>query len=271
MGNKLYLKTFYISVMKTILIIIYVSAMAMLVSCSHKPSTPIAIESPAEILKSDTSFIYYIGANLKLLSANYTAFDETGKTISKLEFLQQLTTGNYMFINTSPDTVKLQFKLYKLNTADSARGQVIYAYTRGIYANQQWVGKKFPAFDFTDINGNRFNSDNTRGKTVVLKCWFIGCLVCRQEMPELNKLVRHYKNRNDIVFISLATDSKANLQKFFTTTHFDYLKIPNQGDFMSKTLSVQEYPTHFIINKQGIIVNVVDTPEEIAYTLNSDL
>lgn len=77
-------------------------------------------------------------------------------------------------------------------------------------------------------------------------------------MPELNKIVQQYKNRNDIVFVSLASDSDVALKKFLSKRNFDYAVVPNQKEFMDTTLNLEIYPTHFIINKRGTITKVVN-------------
>jgi thiol-disulfide isomerase/thioredoxin len=49
-----------------------------------------------------------------------------------------------------------------------------------------------------------------KGKIVVIKCWYIHCAACIKEFPEVNNLVRKYKDRKDIIFISLAEDTPNN-------------------------------------------------------------
>jgi len=258
--------------MKTLFAAILIAFVFGFTVCKGDVNPGAPMYSPAEILKSNNTFISYIGQNLNLLSENLTAYDTNGKIISKLEFLKQLTTGRYLFLRLNSTDGKVYFKLYKLRSrAELAQGDVVYAYTRFVYDDYQKVGKRFPAFDFTDINGNSYTSENTRGKILVIKYWFIGCQTCEQEMPELNKLVQRYKNREDILFISIAPDSKEKLQAFFKRTRFDYINVYGQHDLIKNTLKLQAAPTHLIINKQGVIVNVVDNPEEIDYTLKHDL
>jgi hypothetical protein len=49
------------------------------------------------------------------------------------------------------------------------------------------VGKKFPDFNFTDLNGQNITSLNKR-KHIIIKTWFINCTACVKEFPELNEL-----------------------------------------------------------------------------------
>jgi peroxiredoxin len=258
--------------MKTLFAVVLTLFVFTFTVCNGEANPGTPMYSPTEILKSNNSFISYIGQNLNLLSEDLTAYDTNGKTISKLEFLKQLTTGRYLFLRLNSTNGKVYFKLYNLTSkAELAQGDVIYAYTRLVYDNYQRVGKKFPAFDFTDINGKKYTSENTKGKVLVIKYWFIGCSTCVQEMPDLNKLVQRFKKRNDILFISIAPDSKEKLQTFFKRRRFDYINVYGQHNLISNILNLEAAPTHLIINKQGGIVNVVDNPDEIDYTLKHDL
>lgn len=62
-------------------------------------------------------------------------------------------------------------------------------------------GKKFPDFQFIDLDRNHFNNKSTHGKIVLLKLWFINCTPCVAEMPELNRLIEKYKDRDDILLL----------------------------------------------------------------------
>ena len=103
-----------------------------------------------------------------------------------------------------------------------------------------------------------------------MKCWFIHCQRCVQEMPELNKLVQQYKNRKDIIFISLATDTNQELKKFLTKKTFNYSVVPNQKSYITDTLNISTYPTHIIINKKGTISKVVSDYKELSVALKKE-
>ena len=255
---------------KTLTFCVLLFALLNLSFCSSNPGTPVI--KPEDILKSDYTLASYINQTLSMLSQNYTAYDVDGKEISKMEFLKQVNTGKYLYVLLNSTNNKTYFKLYELHgTKELTYGQTIYAYMRGTYDGYLRVGKKFSNFDFTDINGNHYTSENTKGKILVIKYWFIHCGACVAEMPELNKLVQQYKNRQDILFISVAPDSAAQLKAFFSKRRFDYANVGDQRAFIYDDLKIDEFPTQFIINKQGIIVNVVGKPEEIDYSLKNDL
>ncbi len=223
---------------------------------------------PEEILKTDDSFYNYVNLYFFKLTQDIIPYDAASKVITKRAFFQKLVTGNYLPLKLSSTDGKSYYSLYKVS---SQAGKKRLAYMQSFatifldHYNRQ--GKPFPAFNFTDINGNKYNNANTKGKTIVLKCWFIGCQRCEEEMPELNTIVAKYKNRKDIVFVSLAFDTKAKLQAFLKRKQFNYQVVAGQRNFITKTLGINAYPTHFIINKNGTIVSVVDNPDEIEYAL----
>jgi hypothetical protein len=53
-------------------------------------------------------------------------------------------------------------------------------------AHFKMEGTPIPGFNFTDLNDKVYNQSTTRGKIVILKCWFIHCVACLKEFPELN-------------------------------------------------------------------------------------
>lgn len=229
------------------------------------------VETPEEILKNNNSFYTYIVENLYSLTRRYKSFDAAGNAISKLNFLHELTTGKYLFLQTGTED-RPQFKLYLLNKKMQATyGDIVSAYVLSMYKDYKWVGQKFPEFNFMDINGKHYSNASIKGKVMVLKCWYLHCGACRKEIPELNKMVAGYRNRRDMVFISLLMDDGAKTKAFMKNNTFNYAHVPGQWDFMNKKLNVAEFPTHFVVNKQGIVVNVVDNPQELEYSLKEDI
>ena len=58
------------------------------------------------------------------------------------------------------------------------------------------IGMNAPVFSVKDIQGNKKSLNSLKGKIIILNFWFIECKPCVREMPELNNLVKKYKNDN---------------------------------------------------------------------------
>ena len=77
----------------------------------------------------------------------------------------------------------------------------------------------------------------------------------------------NYRNRKDIVFISLALDSKEKLNQFLSYKKFSYPVVADQEKFIRKELNVSMYPTHLIIDRNGVIQKVVNRADEMILAL----
>lgn len=216
-----------------------------------------------QIVENFDSFWSYFNTYAQF-KENYPTFDERGKAIDKGEFLSKIDSGDYLHLVLQNPSGKRAFKLVRMPEGTSRDIRLLlmnYANKELIYYRME--GKPIPAFRFQTIDGKIYTSANTRGKIVLFKCWFIDCAPCRAEMPALNRLVQKYRNRKDILFISLALDQKPALKKFLKTTRFNYETVAGQKEYMTSRLHVQLYPAHYLINKSGILVKVPSDRQEL--------
>jgi peroxiredoxin len=131
-----------------------------------------------------------------------------------------------------------------------------------------------PAHNFRVITlkGDTIQLKNLEGKVVVVCFFFAACAPCISEIPELNKLVKKYKDKQ-IEFIAISTsDSKTDLedlQKFIQEKRkeqwlytlcpaYDYeilglsFKSSNR-QIANETYSTNTMPSHIIIDPKGLI------------------
>lgn len=125
-------------------------------------------------------------------------------------------------------------------------------------------GKKAPDFEGMDLNDNKVKLSDFKGKVVVLKFWFTRCQPCLMEMPALNKMIEEkYKDRNDVVFVSLCLDDKDEVKKTLEKHPFLYRTLYNMRGVAMDTYRIFAYPTHFVIDKNQVVTltsNVGSTP-----------
>ena len=203
--------------------------------------------------------------NIDLMSS-FQPQDEKGKVIEKENFLATLENG--LYLPESIDTNDI-IPIYQLTSLHSKAEEKIQRSIKSLAKKAmhyfKMEGSRLPEHDFISLEGKSFNEEQTKGKLMVIKCWFITCRVCVEEFPELNELVDKYKERN-VVFVSLAFDEKDKLQKFLKTKEFKYATIPSQRNYMKK-LKLKQYPTHIIVNGEGVIVKMVSNVKTLAMEL----
>lgn len=222
------------------------------------------INAEFNILESNFKDWWAYHENNISLTADFVALNEHSEEITKDQFLKALTTSEYIPMNLDlPDNLNT-YKLFKLSeSADKSIRSTIKSTTKVIYKRFKMEGTNFPKFSFNDLNGKEYNNDNTLGKRLIVKCWFINCKPCIAEFPELNQLVEDYEDREDFVFIALAIDHKEDLDIFLSKKVLKYETVPNQEEFMEKILDVKQYPTHFVIDKSGTIEKVLSKSSEL--------
>ena len=218
--------------------------------------------NPKDILKDFNTWYSYAYYNTRL-SQDFIALDVDSVKIDKTTFLNQLMTKKAVAFKIRLFQGEPVYKLYKLNSRDESIKSTIQQMASIEMKNFKMEGKQIPEFNFTDLNGKNYTSSSTKGKLLVLKCWFIHCVACVKEFPACNALVDKNKNRNDILFISLARDQKKDLEKFLKITQFKYDVVPEMGNYMTDQLHVNEYPTLLLISKTGKIIKVTNSIEEL--------
>lgn len=223
------------------------------------------IEPNIDFKKIETDFIKwwtYYSSNISL-SSNFIGLNEESDTIEKKQFLEKLITGNYIPLKIKSNTAIKTYKLFELDSnANKSIGKTIKNESLTSLKHFKMEGQELPKFEFIDLNGNHYTNENTKGKTIILKTWFINCKACVAEFPELNDFVEKYKQKNNIIFVSLALDTKSELESFLQKKEFEYQVVPNQKEFI-RNLNLQTYPTHLIIDKNGTIKKVVNKASEM--------
>jgi thiol-disulfide isomerase/thioredoxin len=223
-----------------------------------------------ELSKNFRSWHSYTYQNIKL-EQNFVATDTNSVTITKELFLHRLTSGQFIAIKTGSQNNVPVYQLYKQSPLDPDIQQTMVQLAKTTLALAAMEGKMMPAYHFTDLQGNTYSNHSTKGKVLLIKCWFIGCVACVKEFPVLNKLVEKYKNHNDVQFISLASDPKQKLIRFLAKKPFSYAVIPDTGEYMEEKLMINAYPTHLLIDRKGLIIKASNAIENIVPFLEKEV
>lgn len=250
--------------MKQISVIFFLVWIAPCLSQSNygKPEVdPIAIQ------KNFSDWSVYQN-NRIMLTLDFKAIDIHSNYIDKNSFLNQLTLGECFPIRLVSKTDDVYYQLFKIEPqSDSSIRATMVANAIEEYEHFKMEGQSFAAFHFTDLEGNVYTNESVKGKILVIKCWYIHCSPCIKEFPDLNRMTAKYKDRKDIVFVSLAEDTPEQLTAFLAKKPLSYAVVPNQKKYMNESLHLNAFPTHFIIDKNGMIVKVLRNFESMELAL----
>ena len=127
------------------------------------------------------------------------------------------------------------------------------------------IGMKALNIRAQTISGEKISIDNFKGKYIYLDFWGTYCSGCIKEMPELKKIYKTYKSKN-FIMLGIASDTLERLTKYIQKNDIDWPQILMNNEIM-KTYNIISYPTTFLIDPDGIIIDRNISAEKLAEKL----
>ncbi|MGI4833395.1 MAG: TlpA family protein disulfide reductase [Janthinobacterium lividum] len=205
------------------------------------------------------------------LARQFEGLGPRGQAISTKDFLGRLASGKYLAMRRGSSHNVPVYQLYAYGGKLAQIGVVSQHLAQQELYNQVWKGKPAPAFNLIDLAGVAYTPASTRGKVLVLKCWFISCVGCVREFPQANALAATYRANKDVCFISLTTDDAVSLRAFLQSKPLAYATVPNCMGYMQNKLKVNGYPTHIVIGRDGRIAYVSNYMDYLPAAINKAL
>ncbi len=136
------------------------------------------------------------------------------------------------------------------------------------------VGEEFPLLKCKGLNNEPFNLDvfNKNSLTLV-DFWFSSCYPCRAQFNKLRNLYHQFSTHGfEIVGISIDKDS--NREHLIDVIKKDKLVWKQYWDINGREtnqLSINVFPTNFLIDSKGVIIAKNISMEELEVSLNKSL
>jgi thiol-disulfide isomerase/thioredoxin len=110
-----------------------------------------------------------------------------------------------------------------------------------------------PAFLVNDIAGNPVSTASWKGKVVLLNFWATWCPPCRAEVPLLVDLAARYKDRVQVIGVSL-DDGPEEVKEFVKNEGINYPVVMASREILAEYGGVPALPTLFVVNPDGKVV-----------------
>jgi peroxiredoxin len=120
-----------------------------------------------------------------------------------------------------------------------------------------------PDATLVDLSGNQVALSSLRGRVVVLNFWYAACEPCRLEMPALERYYQGHKGEGLVVIGANIVDDVQTTQDFTKTIGVSYPVFRDPGQHAYNTYQVSKTPSSFIIDRDGVIRQVVVGPLDI--------
>ena len=111
-----------------------------------------------------------------------------------------------------------------------------------------------PPFLVSDLSGHSVSTAQLQGKVVIVNFWATWCPPCREEIPELVALQNKYKDRLQVIGVSVDEDAPASYVKAFADKHGINYPVVMGTEIAKEYGGVPALPTSFVVNTEGRVV-----------------
>ncbi|WP_407271478.1 TlpA family protein disulfide reductase [Radiobacillus sp. PE A8.2] len=133
-------------------------------------------------------------------------------------------------------------------------------------------GTRAPDFTLSTIDGESVSLSDYRGKVVFLNFWATWCGPCKMEMPEMEEF--HQENDGNVEILAVnATQSEIQgveeVSNFLQAANVTFTNVLDPEATVIKAFNVVGLPTTYIIDKDGVIQEIMKGPMTLEYMENT--
>ncbi len=111
--------------------------------------------------------------------------------------------------------------------------------------------------NYVETSGKTLTLSNFTGKVVILDFWATWCPPCRKGIPDLIELKKKYKDKIEIIGISvdeMSRNTKARVVPFIKEYGINYPIVYADMNVIQQYGGIRSIPTSFVIDKKGNVV-----------------
>jgi cytochrome c biogenesis protein CcmG/thiol:disulfide interchange protein DsbE len=118
------------------------------------------------------------------------------------------------------------------------------------------IGEKVPDFVLTTFDGEQIDTEELRGKVIVINFWASWCKTCEQEAPELEQVYQSFRD-DGVVFLGVDyVDTESEALAYLSKFNITYPNGPDLRTRISQAFRVRAVPETYIVSKDGILVDI---------------
>lgn len=111
-----------------------------------------------------------------------------------------------------------------------------------------------PGFELQDMKGQEHQLKAYAGKTVIVNFWAVWCAPCRKEIPAMNRALAILKDENIAMLGINVGDQQEAIVNFSKDYPMDFTVLMDKNGAVSQHWQVTGFPTTYIVNRQGQVV-----------------
>lgn len=114
--------------------------------------------------------------------------------------------------------------------------------------------ERMPPFLVNDLDGGIISTAALHGRVVLVNFWATWCPPCREEIPELIELSKRYKDKLQIIGVSMDDAPASEVREFAKQIGINYAVVMGSGAIEAEYGGVPALPTSFVISPEGRVV-----------------
>lgn len=117
------------------------------------------------------------------------------------------------------------------------------------------VGTRAPEWSLPSSENKKINLADLKGKVVLLDFWGTWCIPCLRSMPDIQAIHNYFKNMPVIILgVSVEMEKHSDPVSYMKRKGYTYTTLL-EGHLITKLYSVHEFPSIYIIDKNGFIIH----------------
>ncbi|AIE83639.1 TlpA family protein disulfide reductase [Fimbriimonas ginsengisoli] len=137
----------------------------------------------------------------------------------------------------------------KIFTALATLALTAVGFSSGV---QDLKGKAVPAFKLKRVGGGTFNSQDLKGKVVILDFWATWCGPCKAASPTMDKLYKTYGKKGLVVIGANVSDTDAAVATYAKDHSYPFAAATGYA----AKLGVEALPVFLFIDRKGVVQRV---------------
>lgn len=118
---------------------------------------------------------------------------------------------------------------------------------------------KYKDFTITKADGESFTLSDNKGKLVLINFWATWCGYCTEELPDIQKLYKEYKDSDDVKILAINSGEDTNtVHRFIVTNGYDMPVGYDETGSVSNEYGIESLPYSVLIDGTGNIVKIFD-------------
>ncbi|HEO8418333.1 redoxin domain-containing protein [Niallia sp. FSL W8-0635] len=117
------------------------------------------------------------------------------------------------------------------------------------------IGDKAPNFTIEDLNGNKIQLSDYKGKSVMINFWTTWCPPCKKEMLDIETFSKEKQDHWVVLAINVDGGNEEGVRQFVQERKLTFPVLLDDKDVVANQYHILSIPTTYFLNKEGVIIN----------------